>query len=342
MRKLAISALLLTLLIPAVACSSANTDGATIVEEDLPTDEESAEGPTAVAPEEEEEAEPVDTEGQEVVETTDPTATPEPEHAEVQIIPLEVLDPAAPGTFAEVPDGSRLVGVRLAVENRSAEPISINPLNFTLRDEEGLVVEVELGASDELRQLPTLTLYENERIAGWVFYVLEQQAQPAAVKMTANIFSSEGVSATLDDLTEPDWEPIAEEPATRLGETASANGVELTVLSVVDPATPGMFYTPVEGSHLIAVEVQLRNADAAEPVSVNPLYLYMVDNLGFVHEAELGASEQEQIPTRDLASGEAMKGFVSYVVPDGRSPLYIRYAPNFFNDNELLEAGAVE
>lgn len=338
MRKWLPILVLAVLVLAALACGSdADTDADAAGDTAADAEETVAEEPSEAADVTEEEAEPAE----EAEPVEEPEETEEPEVTAVQIIPLEVLDNAEPGMFADVPAGSRLVGVRLAVENGSGEALTINPLNFTLRDQEGLVYDAELAASDQYAQLATLILQSNERIEGWVFYILEEGVEPTAIKMTANIFSSEGVTAELSDLQTPTWEPIAEAPEVGLGEPVSDRGVELTALSVVDPATPGILYTPVEGMRLVAIETQIRNVDAAEPISVNPLYVYLVDDLGFVYEAELGATEEEQIGTRELATSEAMKGFVAFELPDGRNPLYIRYAPDLFDENEYLEVGLV-
>jgi catechol 2,3-dioxygenase-like lactoylglutathione lyase family enzyme len=244
--------------------------------------------------------------------------------------------------IADIDEGDRLVAVRVAIENTSGMPISINPLNLTLLDENGIVHEAELGALEGLDQLSTFTLYTNERVAGWVSFAVEEGMSPATVKFSESIISAEGVTDDVTNIEVPEWEPIAEEPATNLGDTVSGLGVELTSLVVTDPAQASSFYTAEEGVHIVAVEVRLRNADASDTVSANPFYFYLVDNLGFVHTAELGSTAQEQIAPRDLASGEAVEGVIGFEVPDGRTPLYIRYAANFFDDTEFLEVGLTE
>lgn len=335
MRKAALYLLLVFLILPILACGSSDSPA-----DAGETDETAVEEPAETAAEEVAEDDVVPEEEAEPTELPEPTATPEDEA--ILVFPLEVLDPATPGMFAEVPEGSRLVGTRIAVENQSGEPVGINPLDFVLLDQEGLVVEAELAASDEFSQLSTLALHTNERVEGWVFFVLEESSQPVSIKLTESIFSSEGITVDLAETATPEWEPIAETPEIKLGETAEANGVELTVLSVTDPAPPGILYTATEGTHLVTIEAQLRNVAAEEPVSVNPLYFYLVDNLGFVYEAELGATEQEQIATREIGTGEAIRGFIGYTLPEERTPLYIRYAPNMFDDSEYVEAGVIE
>jgi hypothetical protein len=65
----------------------------------------------------------------------------------------------------------------------------------------------------------------------------------------------------------------------------------------------------------------------------------MIDNLGFVYDAELGSSDLGQIDVLDLSSGEAAKGYVTFEIPDCRSPLYIRYVTDFWGFEEPLVAG---
>ena len=83
-------------------------------------------------------------------------------------------------------------------------------------------------------------------------------------------------------------------PATELylGDAVSDYGYALTAISVQDPATPGMFYTAVAGTKLIAVEVVISNL-SGDMLTVNPLFATLLDKDGFTYDAELAGVDDQ-------------------------------------------------
>lgn len=281
--------------------------------------------------------------------TTVPTATipgstevpPEPTDAsepDIIITPLTIVDPAEPSEFVTLEENNRLVGVEVVVANSSQEPIGVNPLDFSLQDTDGFLYDVELAASSQYRQIATLNLLAGERVRGWVFFQVEVGAVPAALEFRESLFSAEGYSVELSAATETHtFNPVSFDVGASLGQPATNSGVEFTGLSIVDPAVGGMFYDPIEGTRLVAIEVQIRNIEATEPVSVNPLYIYLVDDYGFVHEVDLGAlGDLEQINTIDLNAGQALKGYVGYALENGHNPAYIRFSLDVFESDSVI------
>jgi hypothetical protein len=257
---------------------------------------------------------------------------------------IAVVDPSPPGMFYSPQSGTHLVSIELVIDNQSSQPVSVNPLYATLVDDQGLVHAAQLAATDEYPQLDTLGLYPGERIRGWVSFPVEDGSSPSRVKYELGMFSGEYLEASIDaSAAEPQWQPVAPSlQAQHLGEVHTLSGYSLSALEVVDPAPASGFFTSTEGHHLVSVKVLLRNESAADPLSVNPLYCVLVDDYGFVHSAELGASDLGQIDTLDVATGEAAQGYVSFQLPDGRIPLYVRYSTDFWGMDEPLMAGLSE
>ena len=272
---------------------------------------------------------------------TEPPAQEVVEEAKILFYGVSVVDPDEPGMFYTAEEGKHLVSIEVVIENDSGEVISVNPLNTTLIDNQGLAYMSELGSSENLAQIDTLDLFPGEKIRGWISYKIEDGSVPAKIKYELDMWTGEIIEAELSQLSSmPEWSPIT--PVLQfpgLGETSTIAGYSLSALSVVDPAQPGVLYSAKEGVRLISVEIMARNESSSDTLSVNPLYAYLVDDFGFVYAAELGASDLGQIDTLDLAEGEAAKGYVTFEVPQEHSALYVRYVTDFWGDSDPLVAG---
>ena len=273
-----------------------------------------------------------------------PTEPPSPEaseEVEISFYGISVVDPDEPGMFYSAEEGKHLVSIEVAIENNSGEAISVNPLNTTLIDNQGLAYMLDLGSSENHDQIDTLDLFPGERIRGWISFKIEDGSSPSKIKYELDMWTGEVVEADLTQtIAMPEWSlftPVLQFPG--LGETSSVAGYSLSALSVVDPSQPGILYTPEEGLRLISIEIMVRNESGAESLSVNPLYAYLVDNIGFIYAVELGSSDLGQIDTLDLAAGEAAKGYVTFEVPQGNSALYVRYVTDFWGDADPLVVG---
>jgi hypothetical protein len=275
----------------------------------------------------------------------EPTAAPVEESAgpsDLALYVSSVVDPAAASVFYTAQAGQHLVSLNVIVDNQSGEAVSINPLNATLVDSQGLLHSAELGAAEDQAQIATMDLYPGERIQGWITFAMEDGSTAAKVKYELDMFSGEHLEAEVGAAV-PAFELFSGQIASpHLGETGSAGGYTLMAEEVVDPAPTSSFFSPAAGSRLVSVSALVRNESGSEALSVNPLYFYLVDDYGFVYGAELGSSDLGQIDTMDVASGEAVKGYVSFQVPEGRVPLYLRFATDFWGEGEPLVAGLQE
>jgi hypothetical protein len=250
---------------------------------------------------------------------------------------VTVADPAKPGIFYTAESGKKLIAVEVDISNISGDMLSVNPLYATLLDSEGFVYQPELLGVDD--QLSTYDLNPGEQVRGWIAFKVPEKAIAGSIKYSTALFGNSFLKASL---TAPPagHQPIAASltpniPASKLGDVVSQYGYSLTATAVDDPAKPGMLYKPKKGYKLVAVEVVLSNDSGTDVLSVNPLYGYLVDSNGFVYGAEL-AGVDNQISASDLSSGEKTKGWISFVIPDGSSPAYIKYQLGALSGNYLV------
>lgn len=283
----------------------------------------------------------------------DPPATPAPvaaprylgdavEGAGYGLAALAIIDPATPGMFYTAEPGTRLVAVEIVVANTSDQIQSVNPLSAALVDTDGFVATPELASVDN--QLATLKLLPGQKARGMVGFAIPENAVPAALKWTPGVFSGSSISASLaappDGHTADAAAIDMAAPAidTPLGQEAQGFGMGLTAVTLEDPATPGMFYTAEPGTRLVAVEIIISNI-GTDSVSVNPLYITLVDAEGYLHEVVL-AGRDDQIDTLDLAPGERARGWVAFAIPENAQPIGIRYATLF--DDKVLQVSVKE
>ena len=250
---------------------------------------------------------------------------------------VSVQDPATPGMFYTPEDGTKLVAIEVIIRNISGDMLGVNPLYATLVDSEGFTYQTELGGAEE--QIPTLDLNHGERVRGLIAFQVPENAVPASIKYSFEIFGSKVLKASL--VPPPDGhEPISEtpvdestEPLPKLGDVVEQFGYSITAVTVEDPTTPGMFYDPKQGYKLVAPEIIISNV-SGDALSVNPLYSYLIDSEGFVYAVELGGRDG-QIDTTDLNAGEKVKGWVAFSIPKEATPTAIKYQIKVFSSNYL-------
>lgn len=252
---------------------------------------------------------------------------------------IEVEDPAPAGAFYQPEAGKRLVAVRVVVGNASGDQHTVNPLYAVLLDQDGYTYETELAGRNG--QIATADIERGEKIEGWVAFSVEEGAVPAALKYSfGGPFGGDALEASLVPAPEghtPDVTALAstpEPPEANLGDVAEKYGYSLSAVSVDDPATPTSFYDPIRGYKLVAVEIAIGN-DADETLNVNPLYVFLVDDRGYVYAAELGSTQKDQIATLELASGEKVKGWVGFSIPEDAVPAVVKFQLGVFSSDYL-------
>lgn len=352
-----LAAFIFLLLLPALACNS-----------DTPTSTPQVSTATA-PPAELEEAEPEDAEATEPVseselEPTDepeptpaPTDTPEPvqeanlgdlvEQEGYSLVAVTVEDPAPAGLLYTPTEGTKLVAVEVIIGNVSGERVTVNALSSTLVDSDGFAHQAELAGRDG--QINLVDLKPGERVKGWVAFEVPEGVTPNVFKYEVSSFPSislqtklttaDGALAANPDVPLTTTGEVQRDVPGNLGDLIESDGYSLVAEAVEDPTTPGILYTPVEGTKLIAVQIAVGNV-SGEVVTINALNATLVDTEGYVYTAELGGRD-EQIDLIDINPGERARGWVSFQIPEGATPESIIYLVTGFPIVEL-QAGLSE
>lgn len=253
---------------------------------------------------------------------------------------IGVEDPAKPSILYQPTTGQRLVAVEVIVGNLSGDPMSVNPLNSVLIDQEGFIYQPELGGRDG--QLATTDAYPGERVRGWVAFEIPEAAAVSIIRYSPEVFSSDFLEAGLaqppdgHEMVGEPWVPPSTDGLPRLGDVVEQFGYSLSASSLEDPAPPGILYEPKEGHKLVAVEIIVGNT-SGDQITVNPLNAILVDSDGFLYAPEL-AGRDGQIEVVDLTPGLKARGWVAFTIPDAAIPSSIKYAIEPFS-SAILQAG---
>ena len=251
------------------------------------------------------------------------------EQGGIWLTALAVQDPATPGMFASIGEGNKLVAVEVVIGNTTDTPLSVNTFYAELVDTDGFTYQSKFMALDIDIELDTVTLFKGEKAKGWIAFEIPLEAIPALVIYKPEFSSEVSLEASL--LPSPaghvaDTTLLAatpEPPEVRLGETATAGGAALTVLTVEDPSTPGVLYSDLPGTKLVAVQVILENQSDAE-MSISPTFGYLTDDQGYVYAAELFGRDGG-LELSELAQGRKVQGWISFRVPEESKPVAFRY-----------------
>ncbi len=115
----------------------------------------------------------------------------------------------------------------------------------------------------------------------------------------------------------------------------SAGGASIQVLGFKDPADSNMFFSAKQSGRLVAVNVLISNG-SGEPISVNPMYIVLVDEEGFLYQYAYGVDGE--ISAIELGTGEKVKGWVGFELPGQSRAKAIKYtAPNGLTLQTTLE-----
>lgn len=251
---------------------------------------------------------------------------------------ISVQDPATPGRLYTPEEGTKFVAVEIVVSNIFGNVLSVNPLNATLVDSEGFTYQAKLGGAEE--QISTLDLSIGEKVRGVVAFQVPTDAVPASIKFSVERFGNKILQASLAPPPEG-HEPISETPGEnptlslpKLGDVVEQFGYSITAVTVEDPAKAGRRLDVKQGYKLVAVEIIVGNV-SGNTLSVNPLRSYLIDSNGFVYTVELGGRDG-QIATTDINSGEKVKGWVAFMIPEDAIPAGVKYQVQIFSSNYLL------
>ena len=285
-----------------------------------------------------------------LVPTVVATSTPKPqqfflgdfvEQYGYTVAALTVENPATPGGLYQVKPGKKLIAVEIIVGNISGKPIGVNPLNVTLFDSEGFAHQTELGGRDN--QIETTHLYQGEKVRGWIAFEVPEATKAVSIKYRIEIFGNQFIQASLippiaghETIAQSESLPLVNS-LPKIGEIAEGFGYSISATNVENPTQPSNLYEPRTGYKLVAVEIIAGNV-SGEILSVNPLYVVLIDADGFVYRAELGGRDG-QIATGKLSAGEKIKGWVAFTILENAIPSRIRYELDFRNADRVLQTG---
>jgi hypothetical protein len=326
----------------ALACGSSAGSEQTIVATATSAQSQGETEPTVKAEESQGEVDEPSVEPSETLEPTatiEPTATPEPtkipelgdvvEGFGYSLSAVTIEDPASkPGYFYKAEAGKKLVAVEFIVGNLSGETISTNVLYATIIDFEGFAYGAEAGSVEG--QIQLMDILPGEKARGWAGFIVPEEASPVTFKYSIRGSSSKVLQVGLSEpesvqekVPEPTNTPMLDLP--KLGDVVENFGYTLSAVTVEDPATkPGYFYEQEEGKKLVAIEFIVGNS-TGETFSSNVLYAVLVDTQGFVYGAEAGVIDN-QIELLDVNQGEKVKGWAGFILPEGATPAYFKYA----------------
>lgn len=251
---------------------------------------------------------------------------------------ISVEDPATPNKLSPVESGNKIIAVEVIISNLSGDMLHVDPIYATLVDNEGIVYKIEFPGVDY--PIDTLDLNPGEKVKGRIAFQVPVNAVAESIKFNIDGRVSDYIQASLKPapaghvaVAEPPSTPGS--PLPKLGEVVENYGYSLSAVDVQDPSTLTMLYYPQKpGYKLAAVQFVLGNVSASEALEVNPLFANLIDNNGFVYEAELGGLEG-QINSEDLNPGETAKGWVLYLIPENASPASLKYMTNNLEDSYL-------
>jgi hypothetical protein len=350
-----LAAFIFLLLLPALACSTDTPVSTPQVSTATAPPAELEEVEAAVPETDEQVPEPDPTAEPEP--TTAPTDTPEPaqeanlgdlvEQEGYSLVAVTVEDPAPAGLLYTPTEGTKLVAVEVVIGNVSGERVTVNALSSTLVDSDGFAHQAELAGRDG--QIDLVDLKPGERVKGWIAFEIPEDVTPNIFKYEVSSFPSisletklttaDGMLMANSDVPLTATGEVQRDVPGNLGDLIESDGYSLVAEAVEDPTTPGILYTPVEGTKLIAVQIAVGNV-SGEVVTINALNATLVDTEGYVYTAELGGRD-EQIDLIDINPGERARGWVSFQIPEGATPESIIYLVTGFPIVEL-QAGLSE
>jgi hypothetical protein len=133
--------------------------------------------------------------------------------------------------------------------------------------------------------------------------------------------------------------PSSPTPTTTVLKRMEADGVALSVLSVATTTKHGMWVPEGDGNVFLDVQVTFENLSREETYSVNTLYFSVKDRNGNAYGHVMLGGLDPDVPLTDLAKGQSVSGYVSFVVPQSASGFTLVYSP-FLGQGFELDLGS--
>jgi len=139
---------------------------------------------------------------------------------------------------------------------------------------------------------------------------------------------------TMEQATAEQPTPVPETAIGKVGETVTQGAYSITVANVETATTYGEFNSAEAGNKFVAVELVIQSG-AATGVSVNPFYVSLKDSNGYEYTVSIFGKEPSLKSQNDLPSGEFVRGWVTFEVPDGASGFILTYDPLSFDNIKI-------
>ena len=220
--------------------------------------------------------------------------------------------------------------IDLTVQNVSDQALDVRADNVRLavgqkywQADDDLAYDSE--APWELKSLREGTLRPGKAVRGMVLVRVPQ------MKFDSLIYAAEPEDLVIGvdgvKLTAPSAAPLP-----RIGQTAKAGGLAMTVRSVSYPALMVYgehIYTPKQGDRLAVVDLTLKNLKRTSSYRIDPEGVGILDARGTTwypyHRVDPALAESAQLPMKRLAQGAQARGKVVIVVPAHRALKQITY-----------------
>jgi len=129
--------------------------------------------------------------------------------------------------------------------------------------------------------------------------------------------------------TPPSVAPAEPTDLPGLGQTFTSNGLSFSAVKISDPQTGiSILYTPEPNHRLVAIQVIVGN-DSGKDLHVQANYFTLIDADNFIYKGDNTAivDEPDWLPALNIASGEKVRGWVAFTIPESSVLASIKFVP---------------
>jgi hypothetical protein len=235
-----------------------------------------------------------------------------------------VADPAPPADFFEPAAGTRYVGIQLRIVNVGTSLYSDATSNgayiIDAQNQQHSSTFALTAAGPDLRSPAILP---GDTRLGWITFEIPNELAISRFTLALDSGFADDVGDWSLTLGAPhDPAPAVLVPAAGPGDAITLEGlenveVEVTLLSVIDPAPPAEFNTPDDDQRFVATQLKLRNVGSVQYSDSPSNGLEVIDSLGQTWNPTLldsGAGPGFEGGSVTLAPGDERVGFVTFEV----------------------------
>jgi len=251
---------------------------------------------------------------------------------------LKVADPATPIFINYTAKaGMKLVAVDVVISNISGESLYATPRDVDLLDSNNLTYQNEIDAVDN--SFNPVALNPGEQEEGWISYTIPETAAPVHLQYSNELLGNAVIKVSLAP-PPAGHQPVVISlahtlPTTKLGDVVTKYGYSMAAKALDDPAQPVAGYETREGYKIVAVELVLNNISSTAPLDLNSYNIFLVDDKGFVYWSD-GSVAENELPIGNLNIGGTAQGWITFPIPQGAKPVYIKYETQNLSGDFLI------